>query len=63
MPDYYCEGNLIVRTSSYEPEPESEPEPEPEHESEPVTEHWKERVSGNTNKDPSKFKKEDFPSL
>lgn len=53
MPDYYCEGNLIVRTSSYE----SEPEPEP------VTEHWKERVSGNTNKDPSKFKKEDFPSL
>jgi len=57
MPDYYCEGNLIVRTSSYEPEPESGPQ------SEPVTEHWKERVSGNTNKDPSKFKKEDFPSL
>ena len=57
MPDYYCEGNLIVRTSSYEPEPAPEPAPEP------VTEHWKERVSGNTNKDPSKFKKEDFPSL
>jgi len=28
MPDYYCEGNLIVHTSSYEHEPEPE--------------HWKE---------------------
>jgi len=49
MPDYYCEGNLIVRTSSYEPEPESEPEPE-------LTEHWKEKLTGHTNKDLTKFK-------
>ena len=55
MPDYYCEGNLIVRTSSYEPEPEPEPEP-------PI-EHWKEKLTGNTNKDPTKFKSEEFPTL
>lgn len=57
MPDYYCEGNLIVRTSSYEPEPEPEPE------SEPPIEHWKEKLTGNTNKDPTKFKSEEFPTL
>jgi len=59
MPEYYCEGNLIVRTDSYEPEPE----PEPETEREPPTEYWKVKVSGNTNRDPTKFKGEDFPSL
>jgi hypothetical protein len=56
MPDYYCEGNLIVRTSSYEPEHEPEPEPE-------LTENWKEKLTGNTNKDPTKFKEKDFPAL
>ena len=55
MPDYYCEGNLIVRTSSYEPEQEPEPEP--------LTENWKEKLIGNTNKDPTKFKRSDFPTL
>lgn len=54
MPDYYCEGNLIVRTSSYEHEPEPEPEP---------VEHWKEKLTGHTNKDPTKFKSKEFPSL
>ena len=57
MPDYYCEGNLIVRTSSYEPEPEPEPELEP------PTDYWKEKLTGNRNKDPTKFKRGDFPTL
>lgn len=57
MPDYYCEGNLIVRTSSCESKPEPNPEPEP------PTEHWKEKLTGNTNKDPTKFKRSDFPRL
>ena len=47
------EGNLIVRTSSCE----SNPKPEP------PTEHWKEKLTGNRNKDPTKFKRGDFPTL
>jgi len=55
MPDYYSEGNLIVRTDSYE---EKKEEPKVKEE----VNVWKEKVSGN-NKDPEKFKETDFPSL
>ncbi len=56
MPDYYSEGNLIVRTDSYE---EKKEEPKVKEE----VNVWKEKVSGNSNKDPEKFKETDFPSL
>ena len=59
MPDFYQEGNLIVRTESYNSDPEPEPEPDPE--TEVLSEAWKEKVTGNNN--PKELKKEDFPKL
>lgn len=56
MASYYSEGNLIVRTESYEEKKEL---PKIKEE----INVWKEKVSGENNKDPEKFKREDFPSL
>ena len=51
------EGDLIVRTSSCESKPKPKSTPLP------PTDYWKEKLTGNRNKDPTKFKRADFPTL